>query len=185
MCYDLCYGGGGVYNSSTRNRCTNQENSSPNKTVASWTHCSNWPNRSNNCHIVHTASSPAQLDLRWQHQVCNFLTHSHQPARSMFHTNTCPNSPSYTHLFVHPPPPPNNTNHSTHITTTQNLTVYLSFQCWTSYAVIYYIVLLMMGILMPETCWAKHWIKLLLCCIAPKNYTVSYNGMYVRKMYHS
>jgi hypothetical protein len=30
------------------------------------------------------------------------------------------------------------------------------YQCWTSYAVIYYIVLLMMGLLIPETYWAKY-----------------------------
>jgi hypothetical protein len=29
------------------------------------------------------------------------------------------------------------------------------YQCWTLYAVIHYIVLLMMGILMPESCWPK------------------------------
>jgi hypothetical protein len=39
------------------------------------------------------------------------------------------------------------------------------YQCWTSNAAVRYIVLLMMGILMPETCWAKeHWMNFI--CVA-------------------
>jgi hypothetical protein len=41
----------------------------------------------------------------------------------------------------------------------------ISFRCWTSYAVVRYIVLLMMGILTLETCWDKeHWINFI--CVA-------------------
>jgi hypothetical protein len=42
---------------------------------------------------------------------------------------------------------------TTHITTTPNLTVFTLLQCCTPYAVVCRFVLLMMGILMPETCW--------------------------------
>jgi hypothetical protein len=46
--------------------------------------------------------------------------------------------------------------HSTHYTSTHIAMVFNSlFQCCTSYAVVQYIALLMMGILMPETCWDK------------------------------
>jgi hypothetical protein len=67
-------------------------------------HPPSWTNQSNkNFPTVHTASSSAVLDPRRQYQVRIFLTHSHQPARSTFPTNICPNPLTNTHPFVHPP----------------------------------------------------------------------------------
>jgi hypothetical protein len=44
------------------------------------------------------------------------------------------------------------------------------YQCLTSYAAVHYIVLLMMGILMPKTCWAKEqWINFI--CVASSWFT--------------
>jgi hypothetical protein len=69
----------------------------------------------------------------------------------MYNSNTYQTNASYSHTsatlkLLH---------FNTHHHNTKPHGFYLSFQRWTSYAVVHYIALLMMSILMPETCWVK------------------------------